>query len=185
MSRERRCLNLSTGSYRSASLPVPERGTTGGYVAALKAVEGREDLPGSDYLLAFHATLQGGGRPSVGRTAAVGSYRLWTRAGRDSGIQRITFGDQHSADEASYLTLCAALDDVLGRILRRGGDPATFSAAVLGGNQLVIRQLTGEYRVRAPTLQPLHAQARERLSRFKQSVAEWRPTTEILGQLRR
>lgn len=117
-----------------------------------KAVEGGENPLGTDYVLAYHATLHSGEQPSVGRAAAAGSYRLWTRAGRDSGVQRVTFGGQHSADEASYLTLCAAVDDMLDRILRRGADPAIFSAAVLGGNQLVIRQLTGEYRVWAPTL---------------------------------
>lgn len=138
----------------------------GRYVAASKAAEGGENPLGSDYVLAFHTTLHGGGQPSVGRAAAVGNYRLWIWAGHDSGVQRVTFGGKHSADEASYLTLCAALYDVLDRILRRGRDPSILSAAILGGNQLVVRQLTGEYKVRPPTLQPLHAQARERLRGF-------------------
>jgi ribonuclease HI len=44
---------------------------------------------------------------------------------------------------------------------------------VHGDSQLVLRQLAGEYAVKAPGLKPLHEEARSLLGKFRQAKLEW------------
>jgi hypothetical protein len=83
------------------------------------------------------------------------------------------------ADQGEYLTHLAALGELLGRIEGHRKDPKTFSVTVVSLREGVIKQLDGSYRVRAPGLQPLHAQAQGLLGRFGTVDLAWRPNAEV------
>jgi ribonuclease HI len=122
---------------------------------------------GADYTIIF----DGGSRGNPGK--GYGSYELRTRAGRQ--IERLTFGDHVTNNEAEYQTLIAALGDVLKRLAASGADPKTVTLAVRGDSQLVIFQVTGKWKVKTPHIRPLHAEATALLARFKRADVQWHP----------
>jgi ribonuclease HI len=122
---------------------------------------------GADYTIIF----DGGSRGNPGE--GYGSYELRTRAGRQ--IERLTFGNHVTNNEAEYQTLIAALGDVLNRLAASGADPKTCTLAVRGDSQLVIFQVTGKWKVKTPHIRPLHAEATALLARFKRADVQWHP----------
>jgi ribonuclease HI len=122
---------------------------------------------GADYTIIF----DGGSRGNPGE--GYGSYELRTRAGRQ--IERLTFGNHVTNNEAEYQTLIAALGDVLNRLATSGADPKTCTLAVRGDSQLVIFQVTGKWKVKTPHIRPLHAEATALLARFKRADVQWHP----------
>lgn len=73
-------------------------------------------------------------------------------------------------NQAEYHGLILGLRHALGM----GADAVT----VHGDSQLVLRQLGGEYAVRAPGLKALHDEARQLLARFRPAKLEWVPREE-------
>jgi ribonuclease HI len=73
-------------------------------------------------------------------------------------------------NQAEYHGLILGLRHALGM----GADAVT----VHGDSQLVLRQLGGEYAVRAPGLKALHDEARVLLARFRPAKLEWVPREE-------
>jgi len=115
--------------------------------------------------------FDGGARGNPGE--GYGSYELRTRAGRQ--IERLTFGNNVTNNEAEYQTLIAALRDVVNRLTTSQADPKSCTLAVRGDSQLVIFQVTGKWKVRTPHIRPLHAEATALLTRFKQTDVQWQP----------
>ena len=72
-----------------------------------------------------------------------------------------------SNNEAEYAGLLLGLERALALGARR--------ISIRADSQLMVRQLTGEYRVRAPHLRPLQAKAVELLSRFERWDAKHIP----------
>jgi ribonuclease HI len=122
---------------------------------------------GADYTIIF----DGGSRGNPGE--GYGSYELRTRAERH--IERLSFGDHVTNNEAEYRTLIAALHDALNRLAASGADAKTRTLAVRGDSQLVIFQVTGKWKVRMPHIRPLHAEATALLARFKRADVQWHP----------
>ena len=52
------------------------------------------------------------------------------------------------------------------------------SATLHGDSQLILRQLAGEYKVSAPALRPLHAQAKALMGELGHVKLEWVPRAE-------
>lgn len=73
-------------------------------------------------------------------------------------------------NEAEYHGLLLALRHALAA----GANEVT----VRGDSQLVLRQVEGRYAVRAPGLQPLHAEAVALLKRFRTVQIEWVPRAD-------
>ena len=96
----------------------------------------------------------------------------------------------------------AALTDLCARVTAREHDPGTYSltASPLQGwkprsfsrgymtlyshRELVVKQLSGVSKVRAPALRPLYTEARGLLDRFKQADLVWRRDDSIKALLR-
>lgn len=129
-----------------------------------------------DYVIIF----DGGSRGNPG--PGYGSYIIRTRDGREDQ-RRLTFDEEMTNNEAEYRTLIAALDDLIGRIQKAGKDPSAFSLEIRGDSQLVLAQLQGIFRVRAPHLRPLWEAARERLSRFRTAQLVWQPREASASEL--
>jgi ribonuclease HI len=125
-------------------------------------------VAGADYTVVF----DGGslGNPGHG----YGSYEI---AGPDGTVaaRQVQFGNDMTNNQAEFRAVIAALEDLLERV---GPRADALSIAVRGDSQLVIRGLTGEWRVKHPGLQPLHRRAVDLLRRFRNVDLAWHPRRE-------
>ncbi|MCC7022380.1 MAG: ribonuclease HI family protein [Thermomicrobiales bacterium] len=122
----------------------------------------------ADYTLVF----DGGslGNPGLG----YGSYEISGPAGT-TAARKLEFGKNMTNNQAEFHALLAGLE----RLLELAGqEVSSTSIAIRGDSQLVIRGLTGEWRVRHPGLQPLHRQALDLLQRFGSADIAWHPRRE-------
>lgn len=130
-------------------------------------------LAETDYTLAIHTRLDGAGQPNVGRGPCEGRFRLWVRDGR-SRDGRVAHSGERAHDEAEYLTLIWALADLTKKIAAAGRDPSNYTLTIYSRRELVVKQLTGVYKVRAQSLQNCYVEARESLGRFKNVSIVWK-----------
>jgi ribonuclease HI len=149
-----------------SALAGQKRATPGGNQTA--RLRPATAVPGADYTVVF----DGGslGNPGQG----YGSYEI---AGPDGTIaaRQVQFGNDMTNNQAEFRAVIAALEDLLERV---GGQADALSLAVRGDSQLVIRGLTGEWRVKHPGLQPLHQRATDLLRRFRSVDLAWHPRRE-------
>jgi ribonuclease HI len=125
-------------------------------------------VPGADYTIVF----DGGSLGNPGK--GYGSYEI---AGPDGSVaaRKVQFGNDMTNNQAEYRAVIAGLEELLECV---GPSAGSLSVAVRGDSQLVIRGLTGEWRVKHPGLQPLHQQASDLLRRFKRVDLAWHPRRE-------
>ncbi len=125
-------------------------------------------VAGADFTVVF----DGGslGNPGQG----YGSYEI---AGPDGTVaaRQVQFGNDMTNNQAEFRAVIAALEDLLERVGPRAG---SLSIAVRGDSQLVIRGLSGEWRVKHAGLQPLHRRAADLLRRFGKVDLAWHPRRE-------
>ena len=125
-------------------------------------------LPGADYTVVF----DGGSLGNPGK--GYGSYEITGPEG-SVAARKVQFGNDMTNNQAEFRAVIAGLEDLLERV---GSGAGSVSVAVRGDSQLVIRGLTGEWRVKHPGLQPLHRQAADLLRRFKRVDVAWHPRRE-------
>jgi probable phosphoglycerate mutase len=139
-----------------------------GPIARDTGLERARAVPGADYTVVF----DGGslGNPGQG----YGSYQI---AGPDGTVaaRQVQFGNDMTNNQAEFRAVIAALEDLLERVGPRAG---SLSIAVRGDSQLVIRGLTGEWRVKHAGLQPLHRRAADLLRQFGSVDLAWHPRRE-------
>ena len=125
-------------------------------------------IPGVDYTVVF----DGGSLGNPGK--GYGSYEI---AGPDGTVaaRQVQFGNDMTNNQAEFHAIIAALEDLLERVGPRAN---ALSVAIRGDSQLVIRGLTGEWRVKHPGLQPLHQRAADLLRRFGTVDLAWHPRQE-------
>ena len=123
---------------------------------------------GADYTVVF----DGGslGNPGLG----YGTFEVVTPRGSVAG-ERIEFGHGMTNNQAEFRALIAGLEAALAIAAEKSADQ---SLAVRGDSQLVIRGLTGEWKVKHPGLQPLHRQAKALLDRFGSVDLAWHSRRE-------
>lgn len=123
---------------------------------------------GADFTVVF----DGGslGNPGLG----YGSYEIVGPNGSLADNQ-VEFGDGMTNNQAEFRALIAGLESLLDIV---GPKATNLAIAVRGDSQLVIRGLTGEWKVKHPGLLPLHRQANELLSRFGSVDLAWHPRRE-------
>lgn len=132
----------------------------------------------ADYLIIFDGGSKG--NPGLG----YGSYVITRVRDGAQRLERLTFGDHHTSNEAEYDTLLAALQDLIGRIETAERRPEEFSLEIRGDSALVIKQLQGSWRAHEPRM----AQRRDRclplLRRFRSVELKTQPreqSVRILG----
>lgn len=130
---------------------------------------------GPDYTITF----DGGARGNPG--AGYGSYEL--RSGTRAEIVRLTFDGRVTSNEAEYRTLITALRDLIGRITVQGKSPGAYTLAVRGDSQLVIFQITGQWKVRNARIRPLHQEATALLQQFGTADVRWHPRSNSVRTL--
>ena len=151
----------------AAPAPVAPLAPTAG------AAHPQPDAPGApDYTLILQTRLTGKGQPG-----GMGEYHIRTKDGRTRTGQ-VTHPQAETVDEAEYHTLIAALTDLATRITAAGRDPSAYILAIYSRQELVVKQLTGAYRVKAAALQSLYAEACALLARFRAAAVIWKPASE-------
>ena len=128
----------------------------------------------ADYTIVF----DGGaiGNPGKG----YGSYQIVGAQGVVSE-QRRDYGDGVTNNQAEYMTLTLALEDLAGRL---GAEARSVSVAVRGDSHLVVEQVCGRWKVKHPDLQPLHRRATDLLRAFGRADVAWHgrdASVRILG----
>jgi ribonuclease HI len=132
----------------------------------------------SDYTITF----DGGSRGNPGY--GYGGYQIVRARDGKTRTRRLEFPGRLTNNEAEYLTLIEALQELADGIRKNGGDPRDCSVEVRGDSQLVIRQVEGRWKVHEPHLVPLHDRARELLNQFGQTCLTWQrrdKSVAILG----
>lgn len=133
--------------------------------------------PEADYVLVF----DGGSLGNPGR--GYGSFLLSGPEFPGGRLRRREYGDRVTNNEAEYQALIDGLEDLLGAMAAAGKRPEQARVSILGDSQLVLNQLMGRWRVRTPTLRPLHERAAEQLRRFGHTLLEWHPRARSVALL--
>ena len=108
----------------------------------------------------YTITFDGGSRNNGSQVAeAYGSYHIQARDGRER-IARLQFPTGSTNNEAEYQSLIASLEDLVGVIKSAGKSPNCYAVTVTGDSQVVINQVTGRWKVKAPNLVPLYNKPR-------------------------
>jgi ribonuclease HI len=134
-------------------------------------------LRGADYALAVQTRFTAR-HQSAGTGTGSGEYRIWASDGRSRQAE-VEHEGKRLPDEFEYMTLIAALREMAGRLEARGRDPKEFALLIYSGRELVVKQLKGEYKVKAAALQEPYRQAAALLRRFKGVEIEWKRGKEM------
>lgn len=108
-----------------------------------------------------------------------GSYQLTVR-GKPEAPARLDFGGGYTNNEAEYDTLIAALEAVA----TRAKDPRRVQLDIRGDSQLVIKQITGVWKIKEPRMQERVRRVHALLKQFGGWSATWHDrsnSVEALG----
>jgi len=111
--------------------------------------------------------FDGGSRGNPGVT---GSGAAHCKDGAFINAATVYVGDRSTNNVAEYHGAIAAA--------AMARDAGVKRLVLRGDSQLVIKQIKGEYQVRAPHLQPLHAELLDILAGFESTKLEWIPEDE-------
>lgn len=120
-------------------------------------------VAGSDYTVVF----DGGADPNPGR--GYGSFQIVGPAGLVAH-QEVQLGNHVTNNQAEYRTLIHALEALAAL---PGVDPARLVVAVRGDSDLLIKQITGLWKVKHPEIRPLHARVVALLGAFRRADVKW------------
>ncbi len=173
-----RAAQQATGREIIGSFQVVE--TLGASLGNISSAEESADLidewqPNNDYTLVLFTEMDGGGYAGAGSGSGpcTGTYRLTSRDGRNYKT-KVKHKGKRIPDEGEYMTLMAALNDLITRIEAAGRNPGNYTLAIVSRRELMTKQLTGAYRVKSPLLQSLYVEVRDLLKQFKHVEISWR-----------
>jgi len=100
-------------------------------------------------------------------------YRDSEKIHEEYGIAGVgSRGEWTSNNTAEYTALIKALQWLL------ENSYTNEEVKAYGDSQLVVKQLTGEYRVRSPHLKPLHQKTLQLIKQFKKFTIHWIPRSQ-------
>jgi ribonuclease HI len=132
----------------------------------------------TDYTLAVHTRIVGTSTPGHLPGTYEGQYQLWSKDG-SSRAGQIKHSGLHTYDEASYLTLTWAANDLARHITAAGGNPADHTLTIYTGRELIAKQIAGVFKVKAENLKAYYEQARRAMGRFKSVQVIWKQGDSI------
>ena len=121
---------------------------------------------GADYTLIIQSKLDGGGKAGVTSAPSSGVYHLEAKNGQSHRGQ-VRHSGNHLPDEAEYLTLITALEDLTSRISNAGHSSADYTLTIYSARELMVKQLSGVYKVKSPALHEAYKRAISLLREFK------------------
>ena len=128
----------------------------------------------------YAIVFDGGSRGNPG--PAYGSYRIRPWQSREGKITRLKFG-RGTNNEAEYWTLQAALRGLLSFLDGREDDPAHVNLEIRGDSQLVIRQLSGQWKAKNPRMRRLRDETQGLLKSFGKVHLVHHPREESVSVL--
>jgi ribonuclease HI len=131
----------------------------------------------ADYTIVF----DGGSRGNPGQ--GYGSYALTRNQDGKLRRRRLRFGDLITSNQAEYQALIAALEDLIGTVLKAGRSPQDFSVEIRGDSRLVLHQLEGSWKTKSLNLMPLRDRAEELLAELGSYELTWQPREESVKVL--
>lgn len=136
-----------------------------------------DDGPITGAAVPIRIVFDGGsiGNPGKG----YGSYQLTVR-GKPEAPKRLDFGGGYTNNEAEYDTLIAALEAVV----RRAKEPQRVQLDIRGDSQLVIKQITGAWKIKEPRMLERVRRIHALLQQFGGWSATWHDrsnSVEALG----
>jgi ribonuclease HI len=136
-----------------------DRANTSGRRAAARFSVG--DLEGpADYVIVFDGGSHGNPGPGYG------SYAVARRGQKKPRLTRLDFGPDMTNNEAEYEALIAALEGLASEIRASGVSPGESTVEIRGDSTLVIRQVEGSWKAKAPRMLALRDRARQLLGGF-------------------
>jgi ribonuclease HI len=124
--------------------------------------------------------FDGGSRGNPG--PAYGSYQLWSPGAAKPQLLRLTFG-RLTNNEAEYATLIAGLEDLEQRLRQARLMPGDVHLEIRGDSQLVLSQLSGEWRVRNERMRAYWERATQLVGSYAAlrcvRVPRWRVVKEL------
>ena len=121
-------------------------------------------------------TFDGGAKPNPGK--GYGSYNIRIDGNDEPfyGASEEFYGDNLTNNQTEYLSVtrgCEKAMELLGR---------NCDVKIIGDSELVLKQITGEYRVRDEKLIPLNQKLMDRLSGFQSYSVQHRPREQSVEE---
>ena len=121
-------------------------------------------------------TFDGGAKPNPGK--GYGSYNIRIDGNDEPfyGASEEFYGDNLTNNQTEYIAItrgCEKAMELLGR---------NCNVKIMGDSELVLKQITGEYRVRDEKLIPLNQKLMDRLSGFKSYSVQHRPREQSVEE---
>ena len=136
-----------------------------------------QPVSGPDYLLVFDGGSKG--NPGFG----YGSYAITRVQDGAQRLERLTFGEGYTNNEAEYDSLIAALEDLLETIQNAGRQPQEFALEIRGDSALVLKQLQGQWQAKEARMVRRREQCLRLLRRFGQIEFKAQPREAIVRVL--
>ena len=121
-------------------------------------------------------TFDGGAKPNPGK--GYGSYNIRIDGNDEPfyGASEEFYGDNLTSNQSEYISVtrgCEKAMELLGR---------NCDVKIIGDSELVLKQITGEYRVRNEKLIPLNQKLMDCLSGFKSYSVKYSPRIESVEE---
>lgn len=131
----------------------------------------------TDYTIVFDGGSHGNPGPGYG------SYILVRNEDSKTRKKRLRFADPLTSNEAEYRSLIAAVEDLIGTIVKAGRSPADFSVEIKGDSRLVLNQVEGSWKIKSLNLLPLLDRAEQLLAQMGSFEVTWQPREESVKLL--
>lgn len=107
-------------------------------------------------------------------TPCYGSYSIQIGDDKPFLVERLPLPEANTSNQAEYLCLIKALDNLLYLLKATHVNPARVKLTVKGDSELVIRQINGQYRCKDDAMYDLCSRACELLRNFNiATTVEW------------
>ncbi len=128
----------------------------------------------------LQVVFDGGSKGNPGQ--GYGSFHIQA-PGRRPQLVRKEYPGRMTNNEAEYATLREALRHILQALDEGGRDPASYELDVRGDSELLVKQLTGEYKTKNATLRQEGEEIHRLLRRFGKWHLTWHPREESVALL--
>ena len=112
--------------------------------------------------------------PGTADCTGYGSFYLESRTGQKETV-RLDFGRSVTNNEAEYWALLSALEDLIRTIEGAGQNPTGCDVRIVGDSQLVLNQVSGDWKCKKQHLLPLRDEAQAVVRRLRSVHFEHTP----------
>ncbi len=121
-------------------------------------------------------TFDGGAKPNPGK--GYGSYNIRIEGNKEPsyGESEIPYGSNLTSNQAEYIAVTRGVEKI-GELFRN-----ECNLMIIGDSELVLKQISGEYRVKSEKLLPLYCELMACLKNFNSYNVQHRPRIESVEE---